>query len=281
MTTRTSHKVVPSTSTPSSAGTPVGSEVQGPAPATAVPGAGAQVSVAPDLGVAAAFDAFTATLVSMVTTLGDHLQRPVAGATIATSSGSHVAVMPLVVNLLTHHPDLASNVQPAAIEAGVRTLAASRRLAQLLKDTARKVEDTGRVEFDASWVQAKAVVAVATVRAKREKDIADALAPVRAALVVGPRTDSTGRAAEAARQRTVKAQARVTRAQQHAETVRAASARILAAHAARHPGAGVTVTSPGTSPGTSPAVNPQGPSASVEAAAQGPAVNPQGPAPGR
>ncbi len=276
MSTRTSNKVGKLAKTPGTAVTPAGKGVTGPATATPVAGAGVQGPAASILDVAAAVEAYITALGTFTDALTPHLRRPPADGSlrIGTARGDHVAAAPVIADLLRNHPELAPDVSPDAIRAGVTVLTETRRLEVTLKELTGQVKDTGRMAFDDAWRQASGVYAQAQLRARTDKTMVDAIVPVRDALALGARTATAARTADAARRKADAAQQRAAVAQQRALAANQRHARTLQAHAIRHPVVGTPV----------PAAVSQGPAVTTPADAasnQGPAVNPQGPAPGR
>src|SRR5581483_4633177 len=147
---------------------PVSGEVQGPATvnntgAVTSPGSGpsgpagqvGQVADASGMDAAAAMDAFASEIAPRIEALLQHLLRPSAGSKVTSSSSSHVAIAMQVSELARRHPEIGSGGDPDVVDAGLATLAASRRLAVVLKSLLATVEDTGRVGFDNGWQEAR------------------------------------------------------------------------------------------------------------------------------
>ena len=257
------HRTTPAGSVatpPTPAARPAGSEVMAPVGATAATAAGGQGPATPDLGAAEAAVAFRTALGPLIDLLSPHLRRPLTGTRIGSVRNTHEAAAPRVAALLREFPQLASAGDPETIDRGSATLTAMRALAVTLKVLAGEVEDTGRMAFDDGWIVARTALETATPLAKRDKNLAEALTPVRDLLRQGPRVVAAGRSADAAARKADAAQTRAARAQQRAQAASQSHTRAIQAHAARHPTAGTPVPA---------------------AVSQGPAVNPQGPAPGR
>ncbi len=284
MRTRVSHKPGPSTSTPSSTGTPVGKEVQGPVPAdnaaaqaaTPVAAPGALSVATPDPGAVAAAKAFREALQAAWEAFSQHLRTlpPGTGRRGAKPSTRRLAATPLIVGLLREFPDLAPRSDPDVIDAEIADANAMQLVVLDLQAKSKLVADTVRLDRVDAWYLASAGYSAGLHLAKTDRAVMVKVAPIRDALKRGPRLDTAPLTTASATTVAAKAQTRAARAQLRVQAASQSHARAVQANAARHPVVGTPV----------PASVSQGPAVTTPADAasnQGPAVNPQGPAPGR
>ena len=269
MSAELSNPVVPSSHNPSIAvhpaasgqSPPGGNEVSGPVPESPGPGPGAPDPSPPDPGVVAGASTFREGFLALLTVFAQFLRTPPKDfSRRGGPNARQVSVTALLVTLLRDYPTLAT-YGPEAIVTTAANADAMDMVAALLQSLLARVQDTSRMLRADVWFQLHPVYVMAQHRARTDPSLADRLAPVKAALAQGKRTDTSAKAVADASHAAAKAQTRAVKAQQRAVAATQTHARITQAHAANQRVRGGNTT---------PVANPQGPSASAD-------VNPQGP----